>query len=89
MVITTSLIIPSIFGKEHYDEGYHWIHSQIKSNRQSLSNRKEIEQAVKNLKRKYYDSAMKVLKGFEKSNLKLGLLLQPISLFCNFLSELC
>ena len=54
----------------------------------SLADGIEGDQAVKHLKSKYFNSSIKLLKVFEKMHIKLGLLLQPISIFCIFLREI-
>ena len=66
MFITASLLVYSYFGEKNWTEGYCWVHSQLKVTHESLANRIKIEKSVKHLKRKYFDSAINILKVFDK-----------------------
>ena len=66
MFITEFLLVASVFVEENWSEGYHWVHIQIKGTHESLANRIEIGEAEKHLKEKEFDSAIKLLIGFEK-----------------------
>ena len=60
-------VIASVFGEENWAEGYSWVHSQIKGTDKIIAKRTTIEQAAKHIKMKYFDSAIKLLKGFDKN----------------------
>ena len=68
MFVTASLIVASVFDKETWSEGYCWLHSQVKGNHESFSNQIKIDQSVKHLKRKEFDSTLKLPEGLEKKN---------------------
>ena len=66
MIITSSLLVASVFGDENWYEGYHWVRSQLKGTQESLANQIKTEQVVKHLKRNDFYSAIKLLKGFRE-----------------------
>ena len=61
------MLVASVFDEENGVEGYHWVHIQLKGTRDSFASRIEIEQGIKHLKRKYFGSAKKLLKGFKRN----------------------
>ena len=66
VVITSSLLVASVFGEGKWSYVYRWVHSRLKGTHESLANQIEIEQAVKQLKRKHFNSTINLLKNFEE-----------------------
>ena len=66
MVITEYLIFASVFFKEKWSEGYHWVHIQLEGTHEIITNEIRIHQSAKHIKTKDIDSVMKILKVFEK-----------------------
>ena len=75
VVFTSYMIVSSVFGEENWAEGYRWECSQLKGTHESLSNRIRIEKAVKHFKSRQFDSDINPLKGFDKKEAELGILL--------------
>ena len=73
--ITEYLLVASVFGEENWAERYCWVHIQLKVTHKSLTNQIKIEQAVKHIKWKYFDSSINTLKGLINRKPKLGILL--------------
>ena len=66
VLLTEYMIFASVFGGENWSEGYCWFHSHLKCTHECLANQIEMEKAVNHLKRKYFDYAINILKGFNK-----------------------
>ena len=62
VVIKAYLLVASVLGEEKWTEGYRQVYSQLKGTHKILYNRIKIEQAVKHIKTKYFDSAIELLK---------------------------
>ena len=85
--ITASLLVVSVFGWENWNEGYCWVNSQIKGTHESLANRIEMEQAVKHLKSKYFDSAINIPKGFKIKESKVRPIVATNLYFMSFIER--
>ena len=85
MVITAYLLFASVFDEEKWAEGYRWVYSQLKGTHAILVSQIKTEQAVKHLKRKYFDSAVKLLKGFDKKEADVRAIVATNIYLCTFL----